>query len=113
MRVLIALLFLCVIALPTPTDISAQMQEPEIGVTAPAFTLPDSYGNDLSLSDYSGQWVVLEWINYGCPFVQKHYGSGNMQKLQADWGPSPQRSHRRHAHHPTLRLLRQIQVTFR
>ncbi len=67
MRVLIALLFLGALALPATIDLSAQMQEPEIGVTAPAFTLPDSYGNDLSLSDYSGQWVVLEWLNYGCP----------------------------------------------
>jgi hypothetical protein len=86
MRALSALLFLCVIALPAPTDISAQMQDPEIGATAPSFTLPDSYGNDHSLLDYSGQWVVLEWLNYGCPFVQKHYGSGSMQKLQADYG---------------------------
>jgi hypothetical protein len=64
----------------------AQMQDPEIGVAAPAFTLPDTYGNEHSLSDYAGKWVVLEWLNYGCPFVQKHYNSGNMQKLQTDYG---------------------------
>ena len=86
MRVLVALLFLGALAPPATIDLSAQMQDPEVGADAPAFTLPDSYGNDHSLSDYSGQWVVLEWLNYGCPFVQKHYGSGNMQKLQADYG---------------------------
>ena len=38
----------------------------------------------MSLSDFKGKVVVLEWTNYSCPFVVKHYGSGNMQKLQAD-----------------------------
>jgi hypothetical protein len=38
----------------------------------------------VSLSDFKGKVVVLEWTNYSCPFVVKHYGSGNMQKLQAD-----------------------------
>jgi hypothetical protein len=38
----------------------------------------------VSLSDFKGKVVVLEWVNHGCPFVVKHYGSGNMQKLQAD-----------------------------
>jgi len=86
MRVLPALLVLAVVAFPATAHVSAQMQDPEIGVAAPAFTLPDTYGNDHSLSDYSGKWVVLEWLNYGCPFVQKHYGSGSMQRLQADYG---------------------------
>jgi len=56
--------------------------EAEIGKTAPDFTLPDSHGKSHSLSDYAGKIVVLEWLNHGCPFVQKHYESGNMQKLQ-------------------------------
>jgi hypothetical protein len=85
MRVLSALTVLTALSLPASTDLTAQMQDPEIGAAAPAFTLPDTYGNDHSLSDYAGTWVVLEWLNYGCPFVQKHYGSGNMQKLQADY----------------------------
>jgi hypothetical protein len=68
------------------TDVSAQMQDPEIGAPAPAFTLTDSDGNEHSLSDYEGEWVVLEWLNYGCPFVKKHYGSGNMQSLQSEYG---------------------------
>jgi peroxiredoxin len=58
--------------------------EAEIAKPAPAFTLPSCESKSVSLSDYKGKVVVLEWTNYGCPFVVKHYGSGNMQKLQAD-----------------------------
>ena len=54
----------------------------EIGKAAPDFTLIDSNGNEHSLSNYLGKIVVLEWINFGCPFVKKHYESGNMQNLQ-------------------------------
>jgi len=46
------------------------------------FTLVDTYGTTHRLSDYHGKYVVLEWLNYDCPFVRKHYGSGNMQRLQ-------------------------------
>ena len=55
---------------------------PEIGQTAPEFTGTDSNGVTHNLSDFRGKKVVLEWTNHGCPFVQKHYGSGNMQELQ-------------------------------
>jgi peroxiredoxin len=50
--------------------------------TAPAFTLTDTDGNKHSLSDYAGEFVILEWHNADCPFVKKHYDSGNMQSLQ-------------------------------
>lgn len=50
--------------------------------SAPDFTLADSNGAKHSLTDYEGKWVVLEWVNFGCPFVRKHYDSGNMQNLQ-------------------------------
>ena len=53
-----------------------------VGQPAPAFTLVDSNGAQHSLSDLKGKVVVLEWVNFECPFVGKHYGSGNMQKLQ-------------------------------
>lgn len=53
-----------------------------VGESAPNFTLTDSNGKTHSLSDYRGKIVVLEWLNYGCPFVKKHYNSGNMQRLQ-------------------------------
>jgi hypothetical protein len=49
---------------------------------APGFTINDLDGKPLSLSDFKGQWVVLEWTNPGCPFVQKHYKAGNMQATQ-------------------------------
>jgi len=50
--------------------------------TAPEFTLQDNAGKSYSLSDFKGKYVILEWVNFGCPFVRKHYDSGNMQKLQ-------------------------------
>jgi peroxiredoxin len=55
---------------------------PRPGSPAPDFTLTDAAGKSHTLSAYKGKWVVLEWVNYDCPFVRKHYGSGNMQKLQ-------------------------------
>ncbi len=56
----------------------------EVGKPAPAFTLPSCESKPVSLSDFKGKVVVLEWTNHSCPFVVKHYGTGNMQKLQAD-----------------------------
>jgi peroxiredoxin len=56
-----------------------------VGHPAPAFELEDADGNARSLADSKGKVVVLEWWNYECPFVGKHYGSGNMQKLQKKW----------------------------
>jgi peroxiredoxin len=56
------------------------------GSPAPPFTATDINGNAVSLADYKGRTVVLEWHNFGCPFVQKHYRSGNMQALQAKYG---------------------------
>ncbi|MGA7273554.1 MAG: redoxin domain-containing protein, partial [Candidatus Udaeobacter sp.] len=55
---------------------------PPVGSAAPDFSLPDAKGGTHSLSQYKGKYVVLEWFNPECPFVKKHYGSGNMQKLQ-------------------------------
>ena len=52
------------------------------GKAAGHFRLSDADGKAVSLSDYRGKTVVLEWNNPGCPFVQKHYNSGNMQKTQ-------------------------------
>lgn len=52
------------------------------GQPAPNFTLTDLDGKPAKLEDYKGKTVVLEWNNFGCPFVQKHYRSGNMQSLQ-------------------------------
>jgi len=52
------------------------------GQVAPDFTLTDIQGKPQKLSAYKGKYVVLEWFNSECPFVQKHYESGNMQSLQ-------------------------------
>jgi hypothetical protein len=60
-------------------DVKAKIGEP-----APDFTAKDLDGKDRRLSEFKGKMVVLEWHNQGCPFVRKHYGSGNMQKLQKD-----------------------------
>ena len=48
-----------------------------VGEKAPDFTLADSHGQKHSLGALKGKNVVLEWVNYECPFVQKHYGTGN------------------------------------
>jgi peroxiredoxin len=58
------------------------LQEPAVGSPAPAFTLTDTKGKQHKLADFKGKYVVLEWVNFGCPFVKKHYGSGNMQATQ-------------------------------
>jgi len=63
---------------------TAALAVPVIGQKAPAFTAIDSNGVKHALGDYKGKIVVLEWTNSGCPYVKKHYGSGNMQKVQAD-----------------------------
>jgi len=52
------------------------------GAPAPGFTAPDIAGRMVNLGQYAGQIVILEWTNNGCPFVQKHYDSANMQTLQ-------------------------------
>jgi len=55
-----------------------------VGQPAPAFTATDVSGKTVSLADFKGKHVVLEWVNPGCPFVVKHYGAGNMQATQKD-----------------------------
>ena len=57
----------------------------KVGETAPEFTASASNGKTIRLSDYRGKYVVLEWHNNGCPYVGKHYKSGNMQRLQKKW----------------------------
>ena len=55
---------------------------PTVGEAAPSFTAKDVDGQAVNLADYAGKTVVLEWSNHECPYVKKHYGSGNMQKTQ-------------------------------
>jgi peroxiredoxin len=56
------------------------------GQVAPDFTVTDSNGTPVHLADFKGKFVVLEWTNPECPFVQKHYNSANMQTLQKEFG---------------------------
>lgn len=58
------------------------MADAAVGQKAPDFTLPDTNDGKQSLAQYKGKFVVLEWVNPDCPFVKKHYDSGNMQNLQ-------------------------------
>ncbi|GAB4334360.1 MAG: thioredoxin family protein [Calditrichia bacterium] len=64
---------------------SAMAQKARLDQPAPNFTLTDANGKAHSLSDYKGKFVVLEWVNFDCPFVKKHYRSGNMPKLQKEY----------------------------
>ena len=64
-------------------DVPEAEAAPVVGQPAPNFKLADANGKPVTLSDFKGKTVVLEWNNPGCPFVQKHYGSGNMQRTQA------------------------------
>ena len=57
----------------------------KIGEAAPAFEVAGVAGKPVKLSDFKGKYVVLEWTNEGCPFVQKHYKTGNMQGLQKEF----------------------------
>jgi peroxiredoxin len=58
---------------------------PPVGSAAPDFSLSDAKGTTHALSQYKGKYVVLEWFNPECPFVKKHYGSDNMQRLQREY----------------------------
>jgi AhpC/TSA family len=73
----------------TIVNLSAGMQfasaQALIGAAAPAFTLTDSNGRNLSLADFKGKTVVLEWTSHECPYVGKHYRGNNMQALQKKW----------------------------
>jgi peroxiredoxin len=70
------------LALAFMLPIESGQAVPRVGQAAPDFTATDTYGNTVHLSDFKGKTVVLEWTNHQCPFVRKHYGSGNMQAHQ-------------------------------
>jgi peroxiredoxin len=77
-------LTLAIIASLVTTGLYA-LDPPPVGSAAPDFSAPDTNGKTHSLSQYKGKYLVLEWFNPECPFVKKHYGSGNMQKLQEEY----------------------------
>jgi peroxiredoxin len=63
---------------------SAVAMAASVGQPAPAFSITDTSGKTVSLSDFKGKTVVLEWTNPDCPFVQKHYSGANMQGTQKE-----------------------------
>jgi peroxiredoxin len=69
--------FLAMVVLSACSSAAAKPGQP-----APDFTLTDSSGKQHKLSEYRGKLVVLEWLNYDCPYVRKHYDTKNMQSLQ-------------------------------
>src|SRR5260370_24006769 len=77
-------LILTIIASLVTTALYA-FDPPPVGSAAPDFSLTDPKGETHSPSQYKGKYVVLEWFNPECPFVKKHYGSGNMQRLQKEY----------------------------
>jgi hypothetical protein len=72
-----------IIVAPDSAAVANYSAAQALSQAAPNFTLPDANGRQISLADFRGRTVVLEWNNPGCPFVRKHYGSGNMQRTQA------------------------------
>lgn len=53
-----------------------------VGEPAPDFSVVDAFGTTRTLDDFEGKFVILEWLNHGCPFIKKHYNGNNMQQLQ-------------------------------
>lgn len=74
-------------AVPTLSTSAAEttVSKALVGKLAPNFKLKDHTGKTHSLADYKGKIVVLEWVNFNCPFVKKHYNTGNMPTLQKDY----------------------------
>jgi len=81
-RVWAALLAVSWLASAAPN--AAAAEGPRVGSMAPDFVGTDSNGKTIALKDLRGRIVVLEWSNNQCPFVGKHYRSGNMQALQKE-----------------------------
>jgi peroxiredoxin len=73
--------FFCLSLLVLLSATSVQA-EPVVGQPAPAFSGPAANGGSLNLNDLRGKTVILEWTNHECPFVRKHYESGNIPKVQ-------------------------------
>ena len=73
------------LALGVAPTIAYPTAQARIGEPAPPFSLKDSFGETVSLADFKGKTVVLEWTNHDCPYVRKHYGGNNMQMLQKKW----------------------------
>lgn len=80
----LALIPLAFVGFSGPVE-SDSADEAVIGAAAPLFTLPGTDGSSYTLADLQGKFVVLEWLNFGCPYVKRHYNSGNMPALQKEF----------------------------
>ncbi|WP_413581444.1 redoxin domain-containing protein [Bdellovibrio sp. HCB288] len=72
------------LVLATTLISSFAFADAKIGSPAPEFSVTDAQGKPQNLKDYKGKYVILEWYNKDCPYVRKHYDSGNMQKIQSE-----------------------------
>ena len=81
--ILLALIFAATmfINVTSESDKKTTIDAP-VGEQAPNFEVMDANGNMRSLSEFEGQYVILEWLNHGCPYIRKHYDGNNMQQLQ-------------------------------
>lgn len=79
MKLLIPLLTLLILFNPFNISFTYAI---EVGQVAPSFEIKSANGKLVKLKELRGKIVVLEWLNHGCPFIKKHYRSGNMQALQ-------------------------------
>ena len=79
MKYLVSLIFLFTLNL---NAVEVVLQDPQLNEPAPKFSALDSNGKTISLDDFKGQPVILEWTNHECPYVVRHYKEDNMQKVQ-------------------------------
>lgn len=83
--ILFSLIFAATMALNLTNETETEKNttaDATVGEQAPEFEVMGADGVMYSLSDFEGQYVILEWLNYGCPYIQKHYNGDNMQQLQ-------------------------------
>lgn len=80
----LAAALLAVTSFTTSRHAFAASDVARVGAPAPDFTATDIHGKARHLSEFKGKPVVLEWHNQSCPYVKKHYETGNMQRLQKD-----------------------------
>lgn len=76
---------LCSAALLLSSVMSTSLMAADVQQTAPTFSLQNSQGEAVSLEQFKGKHVILEWTNHDCPYVKKHYGADNMQALQRQY----------------------------
>jgi peroxiredoxin len=73
---------ICLAAFAAGCLVAPAVAAPTVDEAAPAFSGLTSNGSQIRLDQFKGKSVILEWTNDGCPFVRKHYETGNMQKTQ-------------------------------